>query len=239
MKPIAIFRHYPTEGPGYFASFLSRRDAPFILIKADEGEAIPSDSERFSALAFMGGPMSVNDDLAWIGAELELIRSAVSRDIPVLGHCLGGQLIAKALGGNVTNNRVQEIGWGEVKVSNNSAAREWLGDLTAFESFHWHGETFSLPTGATHILASQHCENQAFCLGPHLAMQCHVEMTPEMVISWADAGARLESALPSVQTREQMLANLAERTESLNKVAEKLYTKWIGGIGSFRPGAKS
>jgi GMP synthase-like glutamine amidotransferase len=231
MKPIAIFRHFPTEGPGYFASFLSQRGASFTLIKVDEGDGIASDPARYSGLVFMGGPMSVNDDMPWIAQELELVRRAVAQDIPVLGHCLGGQLIAKALGGAVAKNRIKEIGWGKVNVSEHPLAREWLGDLRSFDSFHWHGETFDLPRGATHLLSSSHCENQAFCLGPHLAMQCHVEMTGEMVDAWARAGSKeLASASLSVQSREDMLENLPDKIAALNKVADTLYARWIAGI---------
>ena len=147
----------------------------------DQGETVPRDARRFSGLVFMGGPMSVNDDLPWIIPALELVRDAVRKDVPVLGHCLGGQLMSKAFGGNVTANKVKEIGWGEVRVADNGVARAWLGDLPAFESFHWHGETFSIPPGATRILEGEHCANQAFAIGKHLGMQCHVEMTPELV----------------------------------------------------------
>lgn len=230
MNPIAIFRHFPTEGPGYFASFLDRRALPHQLIKVDEAETIPSDPTRYSALVFMGGPMSVNDDLAWIAGELKLIREAVALDIPVLGHCLGGQLMAKALGGIVQKNPVREIGWGEVNVAGDPLARHWFGDVSSFDSFHWHGETFSLPLNAKRILSNSYCENQAFCLGPHFAMQCHVEMTKEMVESWASDGAPPESSLPSVQSRQAMLENLATRIAALNKIADKIYTRWIVGL---------
>src|SRR5687768_3370599 len=118
MKPVAIFRHFPTEGPGYFATYLDRRAIPYRLIKIDQGEPVPSRPAAFSGLVFMGGPMSVNDDLPWINGVLKLILSGVEEDIPVLGHCLGGQLIAKALGGVVSRNPVKEIGWGEVEVVN-------------------------------------------------------------------------------------------------------------------------
>ncbi|MGH8717387.1 MAG: type 1 glutamine amidotransferase [Burkholderiales bacterium] len=231
MKPIAIFRHFPTEGPGYFASFLSRRTIPYQLIKVDKGETIPTDPTRYSAFVFMGGPMSVNDELPWISEELELIRRAVVSDVPVLGHCLGGQLMAKALGGTVARNPVKEIGWGKVKVSDHPLARKWFGDVNSFISYHWHGESFSLPEQAARILSSDYCENQAFCLGKHLAMQCHVEMTEEMVRAWAKAGAQeLAKPTPSVQGREDMLENLADKIAGLNRVADKLYTRWIAGL---------
>ena len=75
----------------------------------------------------------------------------------MIGHCLGGQLMSKALGGTVRANPVSEIGWGEVRVADNGVAREWFGELQAFETFHWHGETFSIPPGATRVLGSAHC----------------------------------------------------------------------------------
>ncbi|MCX8018557.1 MAG: type 1 glutamine amidotransferase, partial [Rhodocyclaceae bacterium] len=171
MKPIAIFRHSPGEGPGYFATFLDRHGLPWQLVCLDAGAAVPPRCEDFSGLCFMGGPMSVNDDLAWIPPVLALIRAAVAADIPVIGHCLGGQLMSKALGGVVTKNPVKEIGWGRVETVDPAAA-DWLGPICEFEAFHWHGETFSLPAGATRILKSAHCENQAFVMGPHLGLQC-------------------------------------------------------------------
>ena len=112
----------------------------------------------------MGGPMSVNDDLPWLLPVFDLIRAAVAASVPVIGHCLGGQLISKSLGGVITKNPVKELGWGEVETTD-AAARVWVGDLERFEAFHWHRETFSIPSGATRILKSAFCENQAFEIG--------------------------------------------------------------------------
>ena len=233
MKPVAIFRHAPTEGPGYFATFLSHHGIPWMLVKVDEGQPLPQQAGDYSGLVFMGGPMSANDDLPWIPRGLELIRQADQREIPVLGHCLGGQLMAKALGGEVSKNPAKEIGWGEVKVEDNPAAREWLGDSPkSFLSFHWHGETFSLPPGAERILSSPWCENQAFALGRHLGLQCHVEMTPELIKSWCETGAReiAENLGPSVQTAQAMQADLENRVPRLHRIADKLYSRWVKGL---------
>jgi GMP synthase-like glutamine amidotransferase len=234
MRPVAIFRQFPTEGPGYFATFLDSRSIPWRLVKIDANEAPPSSVNQFSGLVFMGGPMSVNDDLPWIDPELTLIRQAVANDIPVLGHCLGGQLISKALGGVVGKNPVKEIGWGEVSVADNPVAREWFGELSKFKTFHWHGEAFSLPNGATRVLSSPYCENQAFTLGMHLGMQCHVEMTEDMVKAWCQTGAEeiAGSSGPAVQSVEAMLMDLANRVSALKQVANRLYTKWISGLSS-------
>lgn len=173
--------------------------------------------------------MSVNDDLPWIAPALELIREAVRKDVPVIGHCLGGQLMAKAFGGAVRANACKEIGWGEVRVADNGVAREWLGELQAFETFQWHGETFSIPPGGTRILENRHCHNQAFALGKHLALQCHVEMTEDLVRLWVRTGAeelREAARSPAVQAAEEITAELDARLERLHQVADRLYDKW-------------
>lgn len=233
MKPVAIFRHARSEGPGYFATFLDENNIPWRLLAIDEGEAVPQDAHAFSGLVFMGGPMSVNDDLPWISPVLALIRQAVAAGIPVLGHCLGGQLIAKALGGTVGSNPIKEIGWGEVVVAENNEARAWFGETCVFTAFHWHGETFSLPSGATTILSSAHCQNQAFVMGRHLAMQCHVEMTEEMVKDWCAIGAEEIAAAatsPGVQAVGVIQQDMPTRLSGLNQVAGKLYRHWIEGL---------
>ena len=234
MKPVAVFRHSPTEGPGYFATYLESRDLPWRLVALDQDEAVPSRPEDFSGLVFMGGPMSVNDDLPWIAPVLELIRKAVAADVPVLGHCLGGQLMAKALGGSVGRNPVKEIGWGEIEVADNSQARAWFGpDLTRFESFHWHGETFTIPPSGVGILDSVCCANQAFVLdNRHLGMQCHIEMTPDMIHTWCETGADEIAASPgpSVQTAVAMQADLDTHIPRLREIADKLYSRWIQGL---------
>jgi len=230
MKPIAIFRHSPGEGPGYFATFLDRHGLPWELIRIDAGVPPPPTFADFSGLCFMGGPMSVNDDLPWILPVLTLIRCAVDTGVPVIGHCLGGQLMSKALGGKVTKNPVKEIGWGMVEAAD-PLARDWLGDLAGFEAFHWHGETFSIPPGATRILKSDYCDNQAFVMGAHLGMQCHVEMTEAMIRLWCRQWAE-ECAAPSasVLTPVQMMERIEERLAAMRIAADRLYTRWIAGL---------
>jgi GMP synthase-like glutamine amidotransferase len=234
MKPVAIFRHFPTEGPGYLATFLDSHSIPWQLIKIDSGESVPLTPDGFGGLVFMGGPMSVNDDLPWIPPALSLIRHAVEDGTPVLGHCLGGQLMSKALGGVVERSPIKEIGWGEVRLADNPVAREWLGDRSIFEAFHWHGETFTLPEGSTLLFSSPYCQNQAFALDNHLGLQCHVEMTEEMVITWCKTGAReiAASAGPGVESAEAIQTGLVERVSALNETADELYEKWILGLRS-------
>ena len=177
--------------------------------------------------------MSANDALPWIAPLLELIRDAVRRDLPTLGHCLGAQLMARAFGGAVTRNRIAEIGWGEVRVADNAVASEWFGALEAFEAFHWHGERFSIPPGATRVLGNAHCENQAFALGKHFGMQCHVEMTEELVRAWCRGGREeieRSAASPGVQPPDEILRELAPRVARLHAVADRIYDRWSVGL---------
>lgn len=233
MKPVAIIRHSLTEGPGHFATFLDGRSLPWTLIRIDAGDPVPASCDDYSGLCLMGGPMSVNDDLPWIPPLLDFIRMMMAADKPVIGHCLGGQLMSKALGGQVTRNPVKEIGWGAVSVVDSPLARKWFGDIRGFESFHWHGETFSIPEGATRILESAACPNQAYVIGKHLGMQCHVEMTATMIDDWCASGADEIAAagrIPTVQTPEAMKVGREDRLKALNHSAETLYSHWIKGL---------
>jgi len=235
MRPVAIFRHSPTEGPGYFAIFLEQHGIPWRLIAIDAGAGVPVDAAAYSGLCFMGGPMSVNDPLPWIEPVCALIRDAAAKDIPVIGHCLGGQLLSKALGGQVTKNPVKEIGWGEALAEEDDLARHWLGERAGKPGtvFQWHGETFSIPPGARRLFANAHCANQMFVKGPHLGMQCHVEMTPEMIATWCGQWADEATTAadqPSVQTPTAMQGDIAARLPAMRGLSDQLYAVWITGL---------
>lgn len=233
MKPVLIFRHFATEGPGHFATYLDAQRIPWSVLKIDQGEAVPPDASDAAGLVFMGGPMSVNDPLPWIAQVCHLIRDAVARDVPVLGHCLGGQLMSKALGGQVSMNPLSEIGWGDVQVEEESLASAWLRDeFTSFRAFHWHSETFSLPVGATRIMRSAACANQGFAMGKHFAMQCHVEMTEQLIDAWCKSGAReiKRKKGPAVQSVEEIRREMPAQLAALHRVAEKIYRRWITGL---------
>jgi GMP synthase-like glutamine amidotransferase len=233
MKPVGIFRTARTEGPGYFATYLDRRGIPWKVIALDAGEPVPREARAFSGIGVMGGAMSANDDLPWIPPLLDFLRSAVRQDVPVIGHCLGGQLMSRAFGGTVRVNAVREIGWGEVRVAENGVAREWLAGLPSFETFQWHGDTFSIPPGATRVLEGEHCATQASALGKHFAMQCHVEMTPELIRTWVSTGGEEIAAhrkSPGVQPPEEIEKDVEPRLERLHQVADRIYERWTEGL---------
>ena len=233
MKPILIFRFLAHECPGYLGDFLSAQNLAWQLIKVDEGEPLPASILAYSGMVLMGGSMSVNDNLPWIAPLLALIREARDHDIPLLGHCLGGQLMSKALGAEVTNNPSKEIGWGEVTLSKNETAKNWFGNIETFNAFHWHGETFALPQGSIHLLASPYCQNQAWAIGQHLAFQTHIEMTTDMVIKWCEEGENelIESASSeAVQLADAMQQELPLHIFFLQKVAKQVYAQWVEGL---------
>ena len=133
----------------------------------------------------------------------------------------------------MAKNPIKEIGWGEVTVRDNQTAKDWFGSIERFNAFHWHGETFSLPQSATHLLASKYCQHQAWSIGPHLALQTHIEMTAEMVQKWCDEGMdeiKQSAASAGVQQIHVMQQNLPVHLYFLNKVAKQVYGQWIKGL---------
>ena len=234
MNPVLIFRHIEYEGPGYFQDFLEQRDIPFKLVRVDAGDTIYGDVKNTSGLVFMGGGMSVNDPLPWINSEISLIQKAIANNIPVLGHCLGGQLIARALGAEVSTNGVSEIGWHPTRLTHSKIARQWATDLPdEMLLFHWHSETFAIPDGAEPVLESEYCPNQGFVYGNTLALQCHIEMTEEMVRDWANrAGSSLQRS-ETVQDETQMKDRLTMHIAALNSIADRIYSYWIQGLAGY------
>jgi GMP synthase (glutamine-hydrolysing) len=183
---VFAFRHVPFEGLGYIADALGEHGLDCRIIDLWQDSPEMPDMAAVSGLIFMGGPMSVNDDLPWLRQEERLIRKAAERGVPVLGVCLGAQLIARALGARVYRNRAKEIGWFDID-QHAGAARDPLfrGLPSRATVFHWHGENFDLPSGAELLASSEACAHQAFRCGTNIyGLQFHLEVTPEMIADW-------------------------------------------------------
>jgi len=180
--PVLVLRHEPFEHLGYFADSLQKRGVPFIY--NDLGDALPPMAD--SGLIVMGGPQSANDALPGLASELKLIERTIGAGFPVLGICLGSQLIAKALGARVYKNQASEIGWAPVHFTPGAAGDPLFGGIPSpGPFFHWHGETFDLPAGATWLAYSEKCKNQAFCFKQNVyGIQFHPEITPAMIEDW-------------------------------------------------------
>jgi GMP synthase-like glutamine amidotransferase len=234
VRPIAIFRFSPTEGPGYFGDWLQAHALPQRLIAVDEGASVPRDPREFSGIAMMGGPMSANDELPWNAPLIALLRDAIEAQVPVLGHCLGGQLLAKALGGRVARTTAPEIGWSEVHVPDGAQARNWFGGRSSFTTFQWHYEIFSLPSGATRVLTNVWNPEQAYAVGKHIGFQCHIEMTRPLIEAWCRTGAAElpERTQGATQSREDMFVDLDRRLGTLSRVADDVYARWAEGLAA-------
>jgi GMP synthase-like glutamine amidotransferase len=188
---ILVLRHEPFEHLGYFSQILAHKALAFSYRDLwDYPGDSPGGLRRegpFQALIVMGGPQSANDADAGIQGEIALVRGAIQQKLPVLGICLGAQMIAKALDAPVYRNPVPEIGWQEVLPTFEANEDPVFGRLRLPANFfHWHYETFDLPVGAVRLAYSEHCRNQAFRYGSNVyGMQFHPEITPEMIADWS------------------------------------------------------
>jgi len=233
MRPVAIFRFSPSEGPAHFSEWLDREDIPWQVIAIDEGAAIPADPNAFAGIGMMGGPMSVNDPLPWVAPLGGLIRDAIGESVPVLGHCLGGQLMAKALGAKVSKALVPEVGWLHVDVCDPGARDEWFGGLPRLAAFQWHYDAFELPPMATRVLTNPFNVNQAYVIDDrHVGFQCHIEMTRDLVDTWCRlAGDELPTRSNAhVQSEVDIKSDLTARIKALNAVADGVYARWAQGL---------
>lgn len=232
MKPLRVFRHVACEPPGYLGTFLEARGYAYEVVCVDEGSGVPHDLDRVSGLVFMGGPGDVNTPTRWITEELALIRRAADQGVPVMGICLGAQLMSKALGGEVRPGASLEVGWHWVEQLEGADKPHCFVDLPArFEVFQWHAHTFSIPPGATPLLRGDCAEHQAFAIGKMLAMQFHLEVTPESVkeLTLRYPGD-LEAVSDCVQSATELCADLSARTSRLHRLAARVFGRWLEGV---------
>jgi GMP synthase-like glutamine amidotransferase len=162
-----------------------------------------------------------------------LLRQARARRVPVIGHCLGGQLFAKALGARVGPARTAEIGWVEVEACDAQAARQWFGGRARFELFEWHYEAFDLPPGAARVLANRFNDNQAYVVDDlHIGFQGHIELTPAIARHWVETGASElpERSTPAIQSGADILRDLDARIAVQGAVADAVYSRWARGL---------
>lgn len=232
LKPVAILEYDLNNGPAYFAEYLRGEKIPYEHLHIVQGEPVPASIAPFGGLCLMGGSPSVNDGLHWIGEVLALTREAIANDVPVIGHCFGGQLLSKALGGVITASAEPEIGWGDCEVEHNEIAHEWLGKVQKFPAFQWHFESFSIPENATRILHGTICPNQAFVLGPHIGLQPHIEVDEKVIRLWANNDRAMLKKLsgPGAQSYSKMIVDTKDKLPLMRALTQQVYGVWLANV---------
>ncbi|RRR70162.1 MAG: amidotransferase [Candidatus Viridilinea halotolerans] len=217
-------QHVPFEGLGSIEPWLLAKGYTLTYTQFFASADLP-DPQTIDLLVIMGGPMSVHDEDAfpWLALEKQFVRETIAAGKAVLGVCLGAQMIASAMGANVWPNPVKEIGWFPIQAVATPTNDEVFNFPPAQVVFHWHGETFDLPSGALRLARSEGCANQAFQLGRRIiGLQFHLETTPqsanEIVVNCRD------ELVPAryVQTAEEILAVSPSRYAAINALMDQI-----------------
>jgi GMP synthase-like glutamine amidotransferase len=218
---IHYIMHDPHEGLGCIEQWAFQRGYALSVTRIYEKSYLLPDTSEIDFLILMGGPMGTYEEekYSWLLIEKEFIRKCIRRGIIVLGICLGSQLIADALGADVYKNTQQEIGWFPVYKSK-EAGLHTLFDFLPEELmvFHWHGDTFDLPNGATHILSSKLTRNQAFAMGNQVVgLQFHYEATKYSIQEMMKTSDEELEASDYVQNEREIIehAYLAEHNNQI------------------------
>lgn len=182
MSDVLIIHNTRIEGSGHLGELLNNDGFNIHSVHAKH-EKLPE--KKYLLVIILGAPESANDDLPYLQAEQKLIKRTVDDDIPLLGICLGSQLIAKTFGAKVYQGPKKEIGFYHDLITDNNS-KLFSGFASPFTVFHWHGDTFDLPEKATRLAHSENYPNQAFQIGSAVGLQFHIEVTEEMINLWLD-----------------------------------------------------
>lgn len=230
MKPVLILQHLHADGPAHLAKWLKAHDRPFDLRNTEAGDAFPREIDHFAGLAVLGGEWSANDDRPSLRDAERLILDAMEAGVPVLGHCLGAQLMARALGARVKRSPRPEVGWHRIRLLPGSQTTRWFGEAESAMVFQWHDDSFELPHGAVQLAASDACPQQAFAIGPHLAMQFHVELDEAKLRAWArapDLRGEGPQAHATVHGAARLIADTAAFLQAQQRLADRIYAQWL------------
>lgn len=213
---VLVFQHDPYDGPGYLGEALLRRGGRLTIIRLDQVEVVP-DITPYDMLLVMGGTMNVyqEDKYPWLVKETQAIRQAVEADKAVLGLCLGGQLLAKALGAQVRLGAATEIGLTKITLTEAGKADPLFNRMPHVEAVEWHDDTFDIPNGGIALARSESCAHQAFRFGQHAyGLQFHPEVSPMMLAEWIKEAGELvdrSSFQHAVEMKAGALEDQADR----------------------------
>ena len=233
MVKIYVLQHHPAENLGNIADALEGAALAWQYIRVNDGQTVPASIKGAGGLIVMGGPMSVYqiDRYPWLRDEMRLIEDAAKSNVPVLGVCLGAQIVAAALGAKVDRNpNGKEIGWHPIRLHDSAKDDRLMRGLPAtMTPFHWHGDIFDLPRGAVSLASSDKTPCQAFRHGDKVyGFQFHIEVTRESVAAMAGAFAKdlVRENIPA----DRMIAQASEFLPSLEKVSDTVFSRWASPI---------
>ena len=209
MSDVLVIQNTRIEGSGILGELLERDGFKISQVFAKNEKLLQNNA---SFLVVLGGPQSANDDLSYLKDEQQLIREFVSKEKPVLGICLGSQLIAKAFGATIRAGEKKEIGFYHDIIKDDVNSKLFSGFDNPFTVFHWHAETFDLPKNAVRLAHSNYYENQAFQLGTSVGIQFHLEVDASMVNLWLDKTEEKLENIPYIEPekiRQDIDANIS------------------------------
>lgn len=235
MDEILVFQHDPLEDLGSFAQVLEKHHQPFRYLRIFEGEMPTQDWDAIKALVILGGPMSVHEEerypfLKW---EKTIVRTAFKQGIPILGICLGAQLIAAATGGEVHQGNFKEIGWYPIGITTEGQMDSLLGYLPEKPTvFQWHGDGFNLPKEARRLASSVYYDNQAFRIGRNVyGLQFHLEVTPAMIERWLDRYWKEVAQTPYISP-DKIRADSRSYSQTLKYYGERFFSEFLRRVSS-------
>lgn len=226
MKPVAILQHEAAQGPGILLDHLQQQGLAYQLLSPSTEARLRLNARDYSGIAVLGSNHCANEQLRWIEQERCLLQDALASDVPVLGHCFGAQMLARAMGARVWRNPCPNIGWAPVWITR--AAQQQMDLPRQATIFHWHYDTFEVPQGARRTMYGAYCLNKGFMHGRHWAFQGHLEVTEASVRAWCrDGHEELRHARgPAVQHESQILALLPQHIAQLHALALRTYSAW-------------
>jgi GMP synthase-like glutamine amidotransferase len=226
-----VLQHVAIEGPGTLATYLEARGWRLTTVALYEGARLPEEAQEYQAVIVMGGPMGVYDEAAYpfLRDEHRFLTRVLGQGVPLLGICLGSQLLAKALGARVYRNPQKEIGWYTVDLTSAGTTDPLFAGLTSpVPVFQWHGDAFDLPAGATSLATSPLCAHQAFRYGDRVyGLLFHLELTPDVIHSWL---AAFHDELVSVQDTidpTRIVADMPQRYVEYQQVGSRVFANLV------------
>jgi GMP synthase (glutamine-hydrolysing) len=233
MAKIYVLQHHPVENLGSIADALEGAALAWQYVRVHEGQPVPTEMKGAGGLIVMGGPMGVyqTERYPFLRDEMALIEDAIKHERPVLGVCLGAQIVAAALGAKVDRNPSgKEIGWHPIRLEEAASDDRLMRGLPeTLTPFHWHGDIFELPSGAVSLASSDKTPCQAFRYGDKTyGFQFHFEVTTSSVRAMADAFAKDLQRQQIIA--EEMIADSDQHVARLEQIADTVFSRWASPI---------